>query len=100
MAPAWLFLFDSDCCFCAGFARFVERRAGGKVALEPLKDSPSTFHLIAPGGRRLSGPDALPDLAALVLPAGGLWRRLLAACPAAVRARLCRWISETRWELA
>lgn len=106
-------LYDGDCSFCTGFAHRVERR-NPKVVIVPFAEREkiralapgldderlrASFHLVAEGGQVASGPDALPDLARLVLPGGAAAAWLLRHTPGSptVLKVIYKWISEHRW---
>lgn len=59
----------------------------------------ASFHIVAPGGAVTSGPEAIPELAALVLPGGRAAAWLLRRAPGSRRLMewTYRWISERRW---
>ena len=107
------FLYDGDCSFCAGFARRLEGR-NPKVAIVPFSEREKIralapglddqrlragFHLVEEGGRVVSGPDAIPDLARLTLPGGAAAAWLLRHIPGSptVLKVIYKWISEHRW---
>ncbi len=109
MPDRWIVLYDDDCGFCKWLlsgllARDRERRLRPvglrtSLAAELLADLEpqarmASWHLIEPGGRRLSGGDAIAPLLR-ELPAGRLPAGAFARLPRATD-RGYRWVADHR----
>ena len=105
----YVVLFDEDCGFCRWSLERLLRwdrhhrlralpiqREEGNRFLSDLReeDRLSSWHLVAPDGRRYSGGAAIPPLARL-LPAGGPVDFLAESFPRTTD-RLYRWIASNR----
>jgi predicted DCC family thiol-disulfide oxidoreductase YuxK len=112
MAPRsypWIIVYDADCGFCKwSLARILKRdrdrrlrplalgtpEADGLLADLSEAERNSSWHLIAPDGRRRSAGEAAPPLLRL-LPAGRPFAPLLAAMPRLTDAAY-RWVADHR----
>ncbi|MBI4057482.1 MAG: DUF393 domain-containing protein [Elusimicrobia bacterium] len=108
-------LYDSECCFCEGFASWVKQNDRKSVIeIVPFQDQAKvkevastldpdqltrSFHLAFSDGRILSGPQAIPMLAELTLPGGVILKKILTRMPGSERLLriIYRWVSEHRW---
>jgi predicted DCC family thiol-disulfide oxidoreductase YuxK len=111
--PDWVVLYDGACGFCKWVLAFLlrldrERRLRPLALQREEADAfltglapearMASFHLVAPGGRRLSGGEALPPLLGL-LRGGRLPAAALDRLPALTDAGY-RWIAANRTRLS
>ncbi len=108
----WL-LFDGDCRICTAAASWVRaidllgrlrtrpiQDSGELLAALPAADRLGAVHAIAPDGRLLTGPEALPAILAALSAGPGLERLLRSSLPAmSTFARTYAVLAEVRGRL-